>query len=386
MVHNTYQQRGGEDSVVESEVGLLQQRGHEVFVYSRDNHDVESIPSASLVAQTLWSARTGREIRDIVRDFRPDVVHAHNTFPLVSPSLYWEVASAGIPVVQTLHNFRLICPQGLLLRDGRICRDCVGRVPWRAVLHSCYRGSRKVSAVTAAMVSAHRMLGTWSSKVDRFIALNNFCLEQFVEGGLPRERMRVKPNFIDLPCGEASDRQGFLFVGRVSREKGIATLASALAGRKFAQRTSVIGDGPESDSLVGLAGVDLLGAKEGKAVLNAMRKATALLIPSIWYENFPRTLVESFACGLPVIASRLGALETLIDDGVNGLLFRPGDAQDLASKMAWVEANPAAMRAMGMEARRKYDSLWTGEKNYAQLLEIYREAIDSRARRQGSSK
>jgi len=378
VVHNAYQQRGGEDSVVESEVRLLEERGHEVAVYSRDNHDVGSLSGLHLAAQTIWSVRTRGDIRRLVRDFRPDVVHAHNTFPLISPSLYWEAAAARIPVIQTLHNFRLLCPQGLLLRDGRICRDCVGHVPWRAALHSCYRDSLKASAAAAGMMTAHRVLGTWSSKVDRYIALNDFCREQFVAGGLPRDRICVKPNFVDVPAPGQAQRRGFLFVGRLSKEKGVGTLAAASAGLAAAERVSVIGEGPESGLFDGIARVDLLGARDAHGVLDSMTKAAALVIPSIWYENFPRTLVESFACGLPVIASRLGALETLIDDGINGLLFIPGDAADLAAKLSWAAANPQAMSAMGQEARRKYERLWTGDRNYDQLLAIYREAISSR--------
>lgn len=228
------------------------------------------------------------------------------------------------------------------------------------------------------MITAHRILGTWSSKVDRYIALNDFCREQFVAGGLPRDRIRVKPNFVDVPLPGQVQRQGFLFVGRLSKEKGVGTLAAASAGLAAVERVSVIGDGPESGVFGGISGVELLGARDANGVLESMTKALALIIPSIWYENFPRTLVESFACGLPVIASRLGALETLIDDGINGLLFTPGDASDLAAKMNWAAANPQAMSAMGQEARRKYERLWTGDRNYDQLMVIYRDAIASR--------
>jgi glycosyltransferase involved in cell wall biosynthesis len=228
------------------------------------------------------------------------------------------------------------------------------------------------------MITVHRALGTWSSKVDRYIALNDFCREQFIVGGLPRERICVKPNFVDVPPPGQAERRGFLFVGRLSKEKGVGTLAAASARLTASERVAVIGQGPESGLFDGVAGVELLGARDGNGVLDSMTKAAALIIPSIWYENFPRTLVESFACGLPVIASRLGALETLIDDGVNGLLFTAGDEVDLAAKMNWAAANPQAMAAMGREARRKYERLWTGDRNYDQLLGIYREAITSR--------
>lgn len=376
VVHNAYQQRGGEDAVVEAEVELLRRHGHAVTLYQRSNDEVAGQSRLSLAAQSLWSTRTTREFRALLQQQRPGIVHVHNTLPLVSPSVYWAAAEAGVPVVQTLHNFRLLCPQALMLRDNRICEDCVGRPPWRAVLHRCYRGSAAQSAVVASTVQVHRWLGTWRHKVARYIALNEFCRQKFIEGGLPAERLVVKPNFVDLAAPPSGPRSGFLFVGRMSVEKGIQTLAEAAALLPTAVSVRAIGAGPLAPLLANSAAVEMLGELSSAEVLAEMTRSCALVIPSIWYENFPRTVVEAFACGLPVIASRIGALSTLIEHGQTGLLFEPGNPQDLVSKLHWAQANAEAMLWMGANARRYYERTLSGDINYAMLIDIYRQATE----------
>lgn len=378
LVHNAYQHRGGEDSVVEAETELLRAHGHAVEVYTRSNDDVDGLSPLSLARQTLWSGRTAREVAQLIGRFRPDGVHAHNTFPLISPSLYWAAARAGVPVVQTLHNFRLMCLNALFLREGRVCEDCTGRLPWRGVARACYRDSRAASAALAGMLTLHRGLGTYRHKVARYIALNEFCRGKFIEGGLPAERVVVKPNFVNWADGPAlsqeSTRQGLLFVGRLSVEKGVATLAEAMRRCPNAS-LRVAGDGPQGGLLDGVAGVTRLGSQPSDAVRREMGGAHALVVPSIWYENFPRTIVEAFAAGLPVIASRIGALATLVTHGTTGLLFEPGDAADLADRMAWALAHPGEMAQMGRNARAQYDREFTPQVNYRRLMEIYDAAM-----------
>jgi glycosyltransferase involved in cell wall biosynthesis len=379
VVHNTYQHRGGEDSVVDAETALLRVHGHAVETYFRSNQDVKGIAPFTLARKTLWSSRTERDLADAIRNFQPDVIHAHNTFPLISPSLYWAAFRAGVPVVQTLHNFRLMCLNGLFLREGKVCEDCMGHLPWRGVMHACYRGSHAASAALAGMLVLHRALGTYQNKVARYIALNDFCRNKFIEGGLPAGRVVVKPNFVDFPAPQPGARAGLLFVGRLSAEKGVTTLASAMALLPDA-RLRVAGEGPEAGLLDEVAGVVRLGSLPGEAVREEMSRATALVMPSVWYENFPRTLVEAFACGLPVIASRLGAMAELVEDGVTGLLFEPGNAKDLAAKLRWAQANPDKMAEMGSSARQKYEAEYTPERNYAQLMAIYEDAIQEQRR------
>lgn len=377
VVHNGYLHRGGEDAVVESEIALLRTNGHAVETYFRSNEDVAGMSSPALAMQTLWSGRTPRDLTEIIHRFRPDVIHAHNTFPLISPALYWAAEKAGVPVVQTLHNFRLMCLNALFLREGRVCEDCLGHLPWRGVVRACYRESHAASAVLAGMLTLHRGLGTYRNKVARYIALNEFCRGKFIEGGLLAERVVVKPNFVDFAAPESAPRAGLLFVGRLSVEKGVATLARAMALLPDA-RLRVAGDGPEAALLNDAVGVTRLGNQPGEAVRQEMSRAAALVLPSIWYENFPRTIVEAFACGLPVIASRIGALADIVRDGETGLLFEPGNPHDLADKMAWVQAHPEQMAAMGRKARAQYEAEFSGEVNYRCLMEIYNGVLAER--------
>lgn len=374
FVHNAYQHRGGEDAVVEAEIALLQSRGHAVETYFRSNDEVVGMTPLAVARNTLWSDRTVNDLPDTIRRFRPDVIHAHNTFPLISPALYWTAARTGVPVVQTLHNFRLLCLNALFLRDHAACEDCMGRLPWRGVVRGCYRDSRAASAVLGGTLALHRAMGTYRNKVARYIALTEFSRRKFIEGGLPAERVVVKPNFVDFPVVSAEPRSGLLFVGRLSAEKGIDTLVRSMELMPGIP-LRVVGDGPEADKLNGIAGVTRLGSQPGEAVRQEMARARALLLPSLCYENFPRTLAEAFASATPVIASRIGALAELVRDGETGLLFEPGNARDLAARMAWALAHPERMEAMGRNARKQYEAEFSADTNYRRLLDIYQEAI-----------
>jgi glycosyltransferase involved in cell wall biosynthesis len=382
VVHNAYQQRGGEDSVVEAEAALLQRAGHAVEIYRRDNAEVDAVGRLQLAADALWSRRTVADMARLVERFSPDLVHVHNTLPLISPSVYWAADRTKLPVVQTLHNFRLMCPQGMLLRREAICEDCVGKVPWRAVRYRCYRGSLGASAMVASTVALHRYAGTFRSKVARYIALNHFCRDKFVEAGLPTDRLRIKPNFVEVPrLDNATERAGGLFVGRLSAEKGLKVLIGALREYKAAQ-VSVVGTGELQGDVEAAIGERWLGQRSLPDILALMRRAGYLVLPSIWYENFPRTVVEAYGSGLPVIASRLGALPEIVIDGETGLLFEPGSVSDLARKLQWATEHPEEMARMGASARARYESLYTPEANYDMLCSIYAEAIADRASRE----
>ncbi len=374
IAHNAYQQRGGEDAVVEAEATLLRSHGHEVTEYRRHNDELAAMGRAQAALGTLWSTRTRAELATLLRTERPDVLHVHNTFPLISPSLYWAAADCGVPVVQTLHNFRLLCPQAMLLREGRVCESCVGRLPLAGVVHGCYRGSRAQTGVLSGMLVLHRALGTWKHKVHRYIALNEFCRAKFIEGGLPAARMAVKPNFVDLPAPAPLPRRGLLYVGRLAPEKGIALLAQA-AALLPAGSLRVAGTGPDMALLQGLPAVVMLGALDAAQVAQEMAQAVALVMPSLWFENFPRTLVEAYACGLPVLASRLGALAGLVNDGHTGRLVEPGAPAVWAQAMLATLQQREEMAAMGVAARLHYEDHYTGATNHAQLIGIYRDAI-----------
>ncbi|HKU70841.1 MAG TPA: glycosyltransferase family 4 protein [Burkholderiales bacterium] len=373
VIHNRYQQPGGEDAVVDAEVALLRSRGHEVETYIRDNHELSGMSKVSAFADTIWSRRAWSDIVRLGHRFRPDIIHVHNTFALVSSSVYWAAARAAVPVVQTLHNFRLLCVQAMFLQQGKLCEDCVGRVPWRGVVRKCYRDSGMQSAALATMLGMHRMLGTYRNRITRYIALTEFCRDKFIEGGLPASRVTVKPNFVDIERVPEAPRRGGLYVGRLSEEKGIDVLLDAL--RELPAVTiDVIGSGPESEKVKAHPQLNLLGWLKPEEVSERMRRAAYLVMPSIWYENFPRTLVEAYANGLPVVASRLGSLAELVDHGQTGLLFEAGSVHDLARHIAWAEAFPQKMRVMGENARETYESKFTPDRNYARLMEIYEDA------------
>lgn len=377
VVHNKYQQRGGEDSVVDAEIALLEQNGHRVVLFEKNNHDIVDLPKLQLALGTVWSNPSAKEFASALDSFKPDIVHVHNTFPLISPAIYWVAHRHNVPVVQTLHNFRLFCPQGMLLRESKVCEECLGRLPWRGVIHKCYRQSYVQSAVLSSMLVTHRLVGTWQTKVSRYIALNNFCRDKFIAGGLPADKISIKPNFVDFGTPEIYTRSGLLYVGRLSHEKGISTLAKAMQIEPHLSMR-VAGTGDEEPLLKPLSNITLLGMLNQDAIRDEMYRASALVMPSIWYENFPRTLVEAFACGLPVVASRIGALAELVEDGVTGLLFDPSNSEDLAKKIRWIRENPEAMEKMGQSARQHYLNSFTPEINYEQLISIYRQAVGNR--------
>jgi glycosyltransferase involved in cell wall biosynthesis len=377
VAHNAYQHRGGEDAVVDAEVTLLRSRGHDVEVYQLHNDALNHMPRVVAAVSTIWSQRSAGDIDALCDRFAPDVIHVHNTFPLISPSLYWTAAKRRVPVVQTLHNFRLLCPQAIFLREGKICEDCIGKVPWRSVTRKCYRESAMQSAVLTGMLATHRAIGTYRDRVTRYIALNEFARAKYVEGGLPAGRFRIKPNFVPSAAEPSWDRRsGGMYVGRLSSEKGLDVLAEAV---RHAPSTAVdvIGSGPLEALAQEAFGTHYLGFRPLEDIMTRMGNAQFLVLPSICYENSPRTIVEAFSCGLPVIASRLGALVDIVQEGVTGLLFNPGDAADLAQKMAWAAAHPEQMARMGRSARAEYEAKYTPDRNYEMLMDIYEDAIST---------
>jgi glycosyltransferase involved in cell wall biosynthesis len=379
IVHNAYQLRGGEDSVVEAESALLREHGHDVSLWTRHNDEVNAMSRLDVARQTLWSPQTWRGVLQRVESFRPDVIHVHNTLPLVSPSVFWAAAHAGVPVVQTLHNFRLMCPQATFLREGRVCEDCLGlAIPWPAIQHRCYRESAVQTAAVAGTVALHRAMGTWRNKVSRYIALNAFCRDKFVAGGLPAHRIDIKPNFVDRMQDPVwSGRQGGLYVGRLSVEKGVSTLLAAM--RLLPEHgVQVIGGGPLEEEVRAVAGQSWLGPQPLDVVMARLSRAAFLVLPSACYEGFPRTLVEAYACGVPVIASRHGSLAELVQHGRTGLLVEPSDPQALSDAVRWAQSNPGAMLEMGRLARETYLDQYTPRRNMAQLEAIYLRAMSER--------
>jgi glycosyltransferase involved in cell wall biosynthesis len=391
VVHNTYQQRAGEEAVVGAEAGLLEANGHAVVRYERHNDELRgrgAVSGLEAAVETVWSSRSFREMAGLIGKERPDVAHFHNTFPLISPSAYYACAQAGVPVVQTLHNYRLLCPAAKFLRDGKVCEACLGRnVAWPGVVYGCYRGSRAATAAAAAMLAVHRGMGSWQTKVDAYVALSEFARRKFIEGGLPAERIVVKPNFVAGDLTLRTQPGGYvLFVGRLSEEKGPQLLLSAWRGMRMKIPLCIAGDGPLLEKLsreVGessLGHIELVGRRTPDEVRALMRGARFLVFPSVWYEGFPMTIAEAFAGGLPVVASQLGSMAEIVQHGVTGLHFEPGVATDLAAKVEWAWDHPEELVRMGRAARAEYEAKYQPSTNYDILMNIYRVAIARRAR------
>ncbi len=389
LVHNHYQQPGGEDEVFANEGALLEDHGHEVLRYTVSNDQLMGMKKQLLVRAAVWNTAAHKELRSLIRRQRPQVVHFHNTFPLISPAAYYAAHSEGVPVVQTLHNYRLLCPNGLFFRDGGVCEDCIGKsVPWPGVAHACYRGSRAASGTVTAMLTVHRALRTWTKKVDVYVALTEFARRKFIEGGITEEKIFIKPNFVHPDPG-AGEGKGdyFLYVGRLSKEKGVDTVLAAW--ERFGGRIplKVVGDGPMALEVAEAArkmrGVEWLGRQPGDRVLELMKDAGALIFPSSWYEGFPKVIAEAYATGLPVIASNLGSMSSLIRARGTGLHFRPDDAEDLVSQVRWVLAHPAELQRMRREARVEFEEKYTADRNYESLVQIYRVAIERSTARRG---
>ena len=377
VCHNSYRYRGGEDQVFDDEVGMLRAAGHEVLTYQRCNQEIESTRRAQIAAGTIWSRRTYRELRALLQQETPAVVHFHNTFPLISPSAYYAARHEGIPVIQTLHNFRLLCPGGTLLRDGKVCEQCVAKAfATASVRYGCYRQSRSASLVAASMLAAHWRMGTWSNAVSRYIALTDFARDKFIAGGFPADRMVVKPNCVHPDPGFHEHPDKFaVYVGRLSEEKGIRPLLQAWKRLGSSLPLKLAGEGP-LEGFVRQARaegchVELLGQLTHDQVLSLMGQASIAVCPSICHEGFGRSVIEAFASGPAVVASDLAPLNQLVHDGTNGLLFRSGDADDLAAKIQWLMANDAQWHAFRQQARRDYEAHYTPQRNCEQLISIY---------------
>ena len=385
-VYNGYLNRGGEDEVFESEGKLLTEHGCDVrLVTTQTQAPKNTCQKIELAIDCVWSRHWHKNFRSLLKRDRPDIVHVHNVFPVMSPAVYYACQEADVPVVQTLHNYRLLCPASTFYRDGRVCEECVQHTLWQGVKHGCYQGSRIGTGAIAVMLQVHRDKSTWTQKIDRYIALSEFARNKFIEGGLPAEKVRVKPNFVDPDPGEASrTREYATFVGRLVSWKGTGTLLSAWKSFCGSIPLVIVGDGPDRVEIEAqvsqglLPAVTYMGRLPRERTLATMKRARFLVFPSEWYEGFPMTIAEAFACSVPVICSSLGSMQEIVTDGRTGLHFRAGDAEDLAAKIRWAWNHPEEMEIMGRQARAEYEAKYTARCNYEMLIDIYHDAIASR--------
>jgi len=386
LCHNYYQQPGGEDRVFDAEGSLLESHGHKVLRYTANNDRIKNMGRVELLRRTIWSTETYDDVRVVLRRFRPDVMHCHNTFPLLSPSIYKAANEMGVPVVQTLHNYRLLCLGATLYRERKPCEECLYQKkgkptatvkPWPGVQHLCYRQNFGASAAAAAMLQWHHWRHTWAKMVDHYIAPCKFVRQKFLEAGFSPNKISVKPNFIDPDRGEGNGNGYYaVFVGRLSPEKGIDTLLAAWSQLPENIPLRIAGDGPLADMVQKAAYNDprikWLGHCNAETIHATLQNAACLIMPSTWYETFGLTIVEAFAAGTPVIASRLGAMEELVTSGKTGLHFEPGNAADLTANVQRMFANTSQRFAMRLAARHEYEQLYTADINYRLLMDTYR--------------
>jgi glycosyltransferase involved in cell wall biosynthesis len=389
LAHNFYRSSApsGEDAVFRNEVALLEGKGVEVLVFTKQNDDIGRRGKGLAQAfGTIWSWETHRELSAILRRERPDVAHFHNIWYLISPSAYYACRESGVPVVQTVHNFRMYCVNGLLLRDGKICEDCLGNVPWRGVVRGCFRDSVAYSLPVAVSEAYHRARSTWRDAVDRYISLTEFGRRRLIAAGLPESKIAVKPNTLPDPPEPCFEHDNYaVYLGRLSPEKGLFTLLEGwrrveeVKGRTVGLK--IVGDGVLRPALeariveLGLETVELLGRKSHQESMEIVRRSMFMVMPTLCYEMFPLTAIEAFACGKPVVASRIGGMAEIIVDGVTGRLFETGDSRDMAAKALLLMGDADTCRRMGERARGDFDGRYGADRNFALLMTIYESVI-----------
>ena len=383
VIHNRYLEPGGEDEVVRAEIALLRRHGHRVLQYARHNREIANFGSMRRVVlplTTMWDQESYAELRWLIRQERPAVAHCHNLLPLLSPAVYYACEAEGVPVVQTVHNYRLVCPGGNFFHNGAPCDDCGGSLT-KATLRGCYRGSRRHTAGIALMLGAHRLLGTWNRRVTAYIAPSEFCRSKLIEHGFPSDKLAVKPHFAgDILPQKTAFGDYAIFVGRLSEEKGILQLLKSwrsLPGIPLI----VVGDGPQRATALQMADgfqarrITFTGQLPHREALRLIRNARFLVAPSRCYETFGLTVLEAMACGVPAIVPRTGALRELVCDRRTGLVVDVDEADQLSRAIRWAWSHALETREMGRAARHHCLEHYSPQTNYSKLMDIYRSAM-----------
>lgn len=386
LCHNYYKLPGGEDQVFFDEGWLLEKHGHTVVRFEKQNSDIDRMNRLQVARSTIWNSNVGREIGELIDREQPDVIHFHNTFPLISPAAYSAAKRRGVPVIQSLHNFRMVCPGSTLLRNGKICEKCVRkRFAWPSIVHGCYRNSKSGTAVVALANLIHHLGGAWKNNVDIFVALTEHSRDVFIKAGVPKSKIVVKPNFVYPDPGQRTEEGDFaVFAGRLSAEKGIDVLLDAWQNEGCNLPLKIFGDGPKADDVRNAAQthekIEWMGQVPFETVLSTLREARLLIMPSVWYETFGRTTIEAFAAGVPVVASNIGAMKEIVSDGSNGLHFEMGSAKDLATNVNYLATDDLVRHRLGRQAREDFLRLYSAETNYTQLINIYEYAANGNCR------
>ena len=386
FVHNFYQQFGGEDAVANSERRLLEDRGEEVLFWTRHNDEIKGYSRSqklNFLRETISSSRTTTDIKEAVARFKPDVAFVHNVYPLISPSLYPALNTLHVPVVQVLHDFRPFCSNGWFYIDGKICERCKMGNHLHGIIHRCYKDSYLLSTLYSATLGINRQAGLLD-KIDAYICLTGFFKKKILEVGIPEEKIHLRPNFIDAPPLVANSYQhgnGYaLYLGRLSNEKGIRTLIRAF--EKLPEvNLKIVGTGPlepevrEYARAKDLRNIEFLGFKSGEEKWQLIRNSQFAVVPSEWYENFPIVALEYFAAAKPVIASRIGGLPYVVEEGQTGYLFEPGNADDLVATVKRLRNEPAAGATMGRLGRQLVETKYGPEASYNTLMQIFHKVL-----------
>ncbi|MBL7196756.1 MAG: glycosyltransferase family 4 protein [Candidatus Omnitrophica bacterium] len=379
IIHNHWLEEGGEDRVVNSEIKLLRNHGHQIVVYIRSNKEFKYLSVRDKIRfflyDIIWSKKSYDEINDIIIKEKPDIAHIHNIFLMITPSVYYALHDRGIPIVQTLHNYRFFCSKGIFYRKGKVCEECRENYLFPSIIHRCFRNSYLLSYFFSKVLRTHFKKSTFNRTVDCYIALSSFSKNKFIKLGLPENKICIKSNFVNIEIDDKEETQDYsLFVGRLVDYKGIKTLIKAYKQLPNC-KLKIIGRGPLDTYLKKVTkknrNIELLGQLTHKETIDYIKKAKFVVFPSECYENMPRVIVESFACGVPVVASRLGAMAKIVTEGKTGLHFTPQDASDLISKIRWSYSNPIKIEEMGRQAKKEYQQQYTAEKNYHILMDIY---------------
>lgn len=386
IAHNRYRHPGGEDAVVKTEFNLLKNFGEEVRLYERSNdelNDYSFFQKMGFLWNMGWSKNSYDDFRRVLREFSPDVVHFHNIFFTLTPSVYQACRDENIPVVQSLHNFRLLCSNALFFRDNRVCEECLEHKNlWRGVFYGCYRNSRLMTALMVRMLENHWKRRTWLTGVDRYITATEFSRRKYIAGGIPAERIVVKPNVHANGVYKENQDQGYaLYAGRLTPEKGVQVLLKAWK-KKALLPLKVVGDGPWGAEFKRQAQdireVEFVGFVAKDRYEEYLKGAKFLVVPSLCYENFPKVVAEAYAYGIPIVASDLGGFPEIIDDQKTGLLFRPNDENDLLEKVQWLLSRQDRRVLLQQNIRKVYATTYGVRKNYETLIEIYQKAIADR--------
>ncbi len=380
QIHNQYLYPGGEDSVVHSEAEMLRSFGHEVIIFQKSNHEIAEARGFRKLLfyfrDIYFSRYVYDEVRRLIREKKPDVAHFHNSFFIIGPAAYMACFDAGVPVVQTLHNYRFLCAVATFFRSGKVCEECLCGGRWRGVRHGCWHGVLSTWFMTR-IIREYEGRGILKM-ISKFIALSEFSRQKFIQAGWAGERIVVKPNFLEHDPGIREGAGKYvLYVGALQPYKGVGTLLKAWGLKARSLPLKIVGSGPleKEFKAQGVAGVEWLGQRTPDEVMKLIKGAVCVVLPSECYENFLRVIIEAYACGVPVVTSRLGSREALVEDGRTGVLFESGNAESLAAAMEKVLTDDEFVTEAGKRARHIFEERYTSSVNHQQLMDVYEQIL-----------